>query len=123
VTIAAKALPALLAAGWLAAAPAAAPPHYAFRDIAFVTIIGQGSVRSLPHGIDCPRTCRVSFPRGTRLRLSETPAPGWRFAGFRSKGCNGGAATCVFDLVTSHDCVGGACPIGAFGIRARFVRE
>lgn len=123
VAIVAKALPAVLVAGWLVAAPAASPPHYTFRDVAFVTITGRGSVRSVPRGIQCPPTCRVLFPRGTHLRLRASAAPGWRFAGFTAKACRGGSATCAFDLVTSHDCIGGACPTGAFGVRARFVRR
>ena len=122
-TLVAKALPALLVAGWLVSSPAASPPHYTYRDVAFVTIFGHGSVRSAPRGIDCPRTCRVLFPRGTHLRLRAAAAPGWRFAGFVGKGCRAGSATCAFDLVSSHDCVGGACPTGAFGVRARFVRR
>jgi hypothetical protein len=122
VTFVAKALPAVLVAGWLVAAPAASPPHYTYRDVAFVTITGHGSVHSVPHGIACPRRCRVLFPRGTHLRLRAAAAPGWRFAGFAGKGCRAGSSSCAFDLVTSHDCVGGACPTGAFGVRARFVR-
>jgi hypothetical protein len=123
VTFVAKALPAVLAAGWLVAAPAASPPHYTYRDVAFVSIVGHGTVRSTPRGIDCPGACRVLFPRGTHLRLHAAARPGWRFAGFTGKGCSAGSATCAFDLVSSHDCVGGACPTGAFGVRARFVRR
>jgi hypothetical protein len=119
----AKALPVVLLMGWVVAAPAASPPHYVFRDVAFVTITGHGSVRSVPRGIVCPRTCRVLFPRGTHLRLRAAAAPGWRFTGFTAKGCSGSSPTCAFDLVTSHDCIGGACPTGAFGVRARFVRR
>jgi hypothetical protein len=122
VTFVAKVLPALAAAGICVASPAASPPHYTYRDVAFVTIVGHGSVRSAPRGIDCPRTCRVLFPRGTHLRLHAAAAPGWRFAGFVGKSCRAGSAVCAFDLVSSHDCVGGACPTGAFGVRARFVR-
>lgn len=123
VTFVAKALPAVLLAGWLVAAPSASPPHYTFRDVAFVTLAGHGTVRSTPRGIDCPRTCRALFPRGTHVRLRATAAPGWRFAGFTSKWCNDPGVACVFDLVSPHDCIGGACPLGAFGVRARFVRR
>lgn len=123
VTFVAKALFAVLVAGWLVASPSAAPPHYTFRDVAFVTIVGHGSVRSVPRGIDCPRTCRVLFPRGTHLRLRAAAASGWRFAGFTGKGCRAASTSCAIDLVSSHDCIGGACPTGAFGVRARFVRS
>jgi hypothetical protein len=122
VTFVAKAVAAALVAGWLVAAPSASPPKYTYRDVAFVTIVGHGSVRSTPRGIACPRTCRVLFPRGTHLRLRAAAAPGWRFAGFTGKTCNG-SRSCAFDLVSSHDRVGGACPTGAFGVRARFVRR
>jgi hypothetical protein len=123
VTFVAKAVTALLLAGFVVAAASASPPHYVYRDVAFVTIVGHGTVRSTPRGIDCPRTCRVLFPRGTHLRFRATAVPGWRFGGFTGKGCSGRGVTCTFDLVSSHDCVGGACPTGAFGVRARFVRR
>jgi hypothetical protein len=34
-----------------------------------VTLRGNGPVRSDPAGIDCPRTCKASFPAGTLVRL------------------------------------------------------
>jgi hypothetical protein len=114
------ALTAVLAA---AAAPSGSTA-YVYRDVAFVTITGHGVVRSLPHGIDCPRTCRALFLRGTHVRFVAAPASGWKLVGFRSKWCGTGTLkTCGFDLVSPHDCVGGACPLGAFGVRAAFVRK
>ena len=112
----------VLVAGAIACVLASSSGAYSQRDVAFVTLTGQGTVRSLPQGIDCPKTCRGVFVRGTHLRLVATAAAGWRFAGFSSKWCNGTTARCAFDLVSPHDCVGGACPVGAFGVRARFVR-
>jgi hypothetical protein len=123
VAFGAKVLVAVLLAGTIAAASAASPPHYAYRDVAFVTIQGHGIVRTTPRGIACPNTCRALFPRGTHVSFRATPAPGWRFVGFASSWCAKSTATCAFDLVSPHDCVGGACPTGAFGVRARFVRE
>lgn len=114
---------AVVAAGAFATASGASPPHYTYRDVAFVTVVGHGTVTSRPAGIACPAKCRWLFARGTHLRLAATPASGWRFVGFTSKWCNTEGASCVFDLVSPHDCVGGACPIGAFGVRALFVRE
>jgi hypothetical protein len=121
-------LVALLAACFAALAvssASASPPQYVYRDVALVTVFGHGSVRSLPHGIACPQRCRALFVRGTHLRLYARAAAGWRFVGFSSKWCSGGRLrpSCAFDLVSPHDCVGGACPIGAFGVRARVVRE
>jgi hypothetical protein len=48
---------------------------------------------------------------------------GWQFSGFRSRWCGTGLRrTCGMDLVSPHDCDGGMCPLGAFGVRAIFVR-
>jgi hypothetical protein len=123
VTFGAKVLLVAVLAGLFVTASAASPPHYVFRDVALVTITGHGSVRTVPRGIACPKTCRWLFPRGTHLRFHAAAAPGWRFAGFTGKWCNGLPSRCVFDLVSPHDCIGGACPIGAFGVRARFIRD
>ena len=121
-----RALVVAAAAGALALPSSAAPgssPHYTPRDVAFVTITGHGTVTSLPHGIKCPRACRALFVRGTHLQLAAKAAPGWRLVGFSSKWCgNGELKTCAFDLVSPHDCIGGACPLGAFGVRVAFVR-
>jgi len=104
-------------------AAAASPPHYVYRDVAFVTVTGHGTVTSTPRGIRCPASCRSLFIRGTHVSLHAAAAPGWRFAGFTSKWCSGDHAGCAFDLVSPHDCVGGACPVGSFGVRALFVRN
>lgn len=101
---------------------ASASPPYVFRYVAFVTLTGHGTVHSHPRGITCPKSCRFAFPRGTHIDLTAEAAPGWRFAGFSSKWCKGTRVKCGVDLVSTHDCVGGACPLGAFGIRALFVR-
>ena len=101
----------------------ASPPKYVYRDVALVAITGHGKVTSKPLGVNCPSKCRVLFVRGTHLSLHAVAAPGWRFTGFKSTFCNGARVTCVFDMVSSHDCVGGACPTGVFGVRARFVRD
>jgi hypothetical protein len=101
---------------------ASANPHYTFRDVAFVTVVGHGSVRSVPRGIRCPDACRAVFLRGTHLRLVAQAAPGWRFVAFRSKWCVGAPGACAFDLTSPHACDGGACPLGAFGVRAIFAR-
>ena len=123
VTFGAKLLAVAVLACFFVAASSASPPKYVYRDVALVAVTGHGTVTSRPHGIDCPATCRTLFVRGTHLSLRAVAAPGWRFTGFKSTFCNGAHATCVFDMVSSHDCVGGACPTGVFGIRARFVRE
>jgi hypothetical protein len=121
VTYAPRLLAVVVAAFVLAGSTSAASPSYVYRYVAFVTVTGHGTVRSVPRGISCPKTCRALFVRGTHIRLVATPAPGWRFKGYDSEWCKG--ATCGFDLVSSHDCVGGACPVGAFGVRVPFVRS
>jgi hypothetical protein len=123
VTFGAKALAVAVLVGFFVATSSASPPRYVYRDVALVAVTGHGTVTSKPHGIRCPSACRTLFVRGTHLRLHAVAAPGWRFTGFKSTFCNGAHATCVFDMVSSHDCVGGACPTGVFGVRARFVRD
>ena len=123
VTFGAKVVAVAVIAGLFVAGSAASPPKYVYRDVALIAVTGHGTVTSKPHGIDCPGTCRTLFVRGTHLSLHAVAAPGWRFTGFKSTFCNGAHATCVFDMVSSHDCVGGACPTGVFGVRAHFVRD
>jgi hypothetical protein len=119
-----RVLLAVILAGLLAsAATASPPPHYVYRDVAFVTMDGHGTVTSTPRGIACPRNCRGIFIRGTHLQVHATPAPGWKLASFTSRFCKARNATCAFDLVSPHDCIGGACPVGAFGLRVAFVRQ
>jgi len=94
-----------------------------FHDVAFVTVIGHGSVRTEPRGISCPSVCRALFLRGAHVRFLAHAAAGWRFVGFRSEWCGGGTRSrCAFDLVSQHECVGGNCPVGAYGVRAIFGR-
>jgi hypothetical protein len=123
VTFGAKVLVVAALAGFFVVGSSASPPRYVYRDVALVAIAGHGTVTSKPHGINCPAKCRTLFVRGTHLSLRAVAAPGWRFAGFKSALCNSARATCVFDMVSAHDCVGGACPTGVFGVRARFVRD
>jgi hypothetical protein len=120
VTIALRVVLPILAACMLASGSAASSTS--LRDVAFVTVTGKGRVVSVPRGISCPGTCRAVFPRGTHVRFAASAKPGWRFAGFTSTWCKSSRTTCAFDLISEHDCVGGACPTGAFGVRAAFVR-
>lgn len=123
VTFGAKLLVVAAVACFFVAGSSASPPKYVYRDVALVAVTGHGTVTSKPRGINCPAKCRTLFVRGTHLSLHAVAAPGWRFTGFKSTFCTGARATCAFDMVSSHDCVGGACPTGVFGLRARFVRD
>jgi len=107
----------------LAAAASASPPRYVYRDMAFVTQTGHGSVTSSPRGIACPRVCRGIWVRGTHVVLTARPAAGWRLLSFKSMWCKAVRGVCQFDLVSPHDCAGGACPVGAYGVRVAFARK
>jgi len=122
VTGAVRLAAALAIACVLVSSSQAAPPHYVQHFVAFVTIYGQGTVRSVPTGIDCPKVCRARYLENSHLKLEATPAKGWRFVRFGGY-CHGTKRACGFDLVSPHDCFGPLCPIGAFGTRAYFVRS
>jgi hypothetical protein len=62
-----------------------------------VSVIGSGSVRSQPAGIDCGSTCRASFPSESTVVLIPTPAPGHAFSVW-SGACTGADATCTVTL-------------------------
>lgn len=112
-----------IAAVTASVALASDPRHYVYRDVAFVSITGHGTVTSKPHGLNCPRHCRAIFVRGTHIVLRATPASGWKLASFASRYCTATNGKCEFDLVSPHDCDHGACPIGAFGSIVHFVRR
>jgi hypothetical protein len=56
-----------------------------------VDLSGNGTVTSRPAGIDCPGSCKKSFPAGGRVKLSARAEKGSRFDGW-SGGCSGGGA-------------------------------
>jgi hypothetical protein len=77
-------------------APPPAPEETRALGIVGVEVVGTGSVRSEPAGIDCPGRCEASFPLGTRVKLSPTPAEGWRL--LKWAGACAGAAACELDV-------------------------
>ena len=73
---------------------------------------GSGTVTSSPAGIDCGSTCAVTFPGGTMVTLTATPAAGSTFTGW-SGDCTGTgtctvtmdqdrAVTATFELVSAQ---------------------
>ncbi len=63
-----------------------------------ITPKGNGSVKSLPTGIDCGATCTASFDYGTQITLSPIPAAGISaFGGWSGGGCTG-VSNCVVKM-------------------------
>jgi hypothetical protein len=89
--------------------------------VVLVAITGKGGVSSAPHGIACPKKCRAFFVKDELVKLVAHPASGWKL-GRWSGSCAGRRSACSFNLTTSHDCSGGLCRVGAFGVRVSFVR-
>jgi hypothetical protein len=58
---------------------------------------GAGTVASSPAGIACGSTCGASFPGGTVVTLTATPAPGSAFEGWSGGGCSG-TGPCVITI-------------------------
>ena len=58
-----------------------------------VTESGSGIVTSSPSGINCGAACSATYPAGTVVTLTGTPASGWTFTGW-TRGCTG-TAPCV----------------------------
>jgi hypothetical protein len=65
-----------------------------------VAVVGSGHVASSPAGVDCGSVCTATFPLGSAVRLSGTPASGFYLAGW-SGDCVGGGQTC--DLTADEE--------------------
>jgi phospholipase C len=64
---------------------------------------GTGTVTSSPTGINCGTTCSASFPTGSMVTLTATPAAGATFTGWGAP-CSG-TGTCVITLAQSTSVV------------------
>jgi hypothetical protein len=131
VTFAVRVLATLAVAAFLAAAVASSTAQSAglrstglrstgLRDVVFVAVSGHGRVTSSPAGIHCPWACRAIFIRGQHVKIVAKPAAGWMVRRITGS-CETKSRACAFDLVSAHDCIGGACPTGAFGVTVEFV--
>jgi hypothetical protein len=58
-----------------------------------VAVAGKGTVRSSRTGITCRPRCSASFPSYTPVKLTATPAKGWKFRSW-SGACRGAKKTC-----------------------------
>jgi hypothetical protein len=87
-----------------------------------IVVKGKGKVTSSPVGINCPRTCRNTFPKDSRVRLVAHPATGWRVSKWTGY-CTGTSVRCAFYLTTDHECSSQLCATGAFGVKIAFVRR
>jgi Divergent InlB B-repeat domain len=63
-----------------------------------VVVAGRGTVRSAPRGIACSRPrCSASLPSYVPVRLTATPAKGWRFRSWTGS-CRGRKRTCTVPM-------------------------
>ena len=71
------------------------PVAQVFRDLEVaLSGGGAGTVVASPNGIDCGTDCHESYPIGSVVVLSASPALGSGFAGWSGGGCSG-TGTCV----------------------------
>ena len=59
-----------------------------------VSVAGKGAVKSSAPGITCRPRCAASFPSFRPVRLTATPAKGWKFRSW-SGACKGSRKTCT----------------------------
>ena len=62
---------------------------------------GEGTITSIPAGIQCPGTCTASFPGGTQVTLTETPGATYYFAGW--SGACSGMSTCSLTISAAEN--------------------
>jgi len=62
-----------------------------------VAVTGRGVVRSARAGITCRPRCAAAFPSLSPVRLTATPAKGWKFRSW-SGACSGAKKTCTVPM-------------------------
>ena len=65
-----------------------------------VAVSGKGTVRSSRAGITCRPRCSAAFPSYTPLRLTATPAKGWRFRSWAGA-CRGRNTRCTLPMTAA----------------------
>ena len=65
-----------------------------------VAVSGRGGVRSSRAGLTCRPRCSAAFPSFVRVRLTATPAKGWRFRSW-SGVCRGTRPTCTVPMTAA----------------------
>lgn len=66
-----------------------------------VSMSGSGGVASSPAGISCGSDCSESYPNGTSVTLTATPASGYTFSGWSGGGCSG-TAPCMVAMTAAR---------------------
>ena len=65
-----------------------------------VTVGGKGTVRSSRTGISCRPRCSASFPSHVPVRLTATPAKGWKFRSWAGA-CRGRNRSCTVPMTAA----------------------
>ena len=81
-----------------------------------VSLAGSGGGSVSGNGITCPSHCSASYPVGTIVRLSASPAPGASFDGWSGGACSGRGACTV--TMSSDKAVTATFTAGSGGVSA-----
>ncbi|GAA4716619.1 hypothetical protein GCM10025782_11990 [Pedococcus ginsenosidimutans] len=77
---------------------------------------GSGTVTSSPAGISCGTPCSASYPSGTSVTLTESPAAGSTFAGWGGA-CSGTSSTCTVSMTAARAVTAAFTATGGGGTR------
>jgi hypothetical protein len=78
--------------------PPVAPPTFTLQ----VTLAGTGSGTVTAGGISCGTDCTETYPAGTPVTLTATPATGSSFTGWSGEGCSG-TSTCTVSMTQARN--------------------